>query len=121
VRQVHAFEHQVNGRERLYLNSTGLQLGLDLGQRDAGLGLHQGAEQILMRLEHWTTMAADPIRPDRAGLAQAAHELDGSRGTDLIADSSLADGTPPLNSPYNAPAQVLGQRCGHGEPLCSRP
>ena len=77
MRQVHAFEHQVNGRERLYLNSTGLQLGLDLGQREAGLGVHQGAEQILMRLEHRTTMAANAGWHGRPGLAQPPHQLHG--------------------------------------------
>jgi hypothetical protein len=37
---------------------------LDLGQRDAGLVLYQGAEQILIRLEHWATMAADAVWGD---------------------------------------------------------
>lgn len=55
--------------ERAHLDPTGAQFGLDLGERNAGLGLHQGSEQILMRLEHRATMATNPIRPDRAGLA----------------------------------------------------
>jgi hypothetical protein len=64
VRQAQAPEHEVNGRERLHLNPAALQFGLDLAERDAGLALHQGAEQILMRLEHRTTMAADAGRLD---------------------------------------------------------
>ncbi|MBO1905772.1 hypothetical protein J4G37_12805 [Microvirga sp. 3-52] len=47
VHQIDALEHQVNGRERLYLDPTGPQLTLDIGQRDAGLGVHEGAQQIL--------------------------------------------------------------------------
>jgi len=61
VRQVHALEHQVNGRERLHLDPAGAQFGLDLGQRDAGFGVHQGAQQILMRLEHRAEIASNPI------------------------------------------------------------
>jgi hypothetical protein len=91
MRQVHALEHQVNGRERLHLNSAGPQLGLDLGQRDAGLGVHQGSEQTLMRFEHRTTMAADALWGDRAGLAQPPHELHGSRRADLITSGRLTD------------------------------
>jgi hypothetical protein len=94
---------------------------LDLGERDAGLGVYQGAQQILMRLEDWTAMTADALWSDRAGLAQPPHELHSSRGADLVANSRLTDRAAFLNSPDNAPAQVLGQRCGHGEPLCSRP
>jgi hypothetical protein len=52
----------MNGRERLHHDPAGAQFGLDLGERDTGLGLHQGAEQILMRLEHRTTMASNPVR-----------------------------------------------------------
>ncbi|MBS7453131.1 hypothetical protein KHP60_12395 [Microvirga sp. 3-52] len=47
MHQIDALEHQVNGRERLYLDPTGPQLTLDIGQRDAGLGVHEGAQQIL--------------------------------------------------------------------------
>jgi hypothetical protein len=65
VRQVHALEHEMNGRERLNLDPAGPQFGLDLGQRDAGFGLHQGAQQILVRLRHWMTMA-----PTRSGLTE---------------------------------------------------
>jgi hypothetical protein len=75
VRQVHSLEHQVNGRERLHVDPAGAQFGLDLRQRDAGLRLHQGSEQFLMRLEHGTAMAAGPLWFDRAGLAQPPHEL----------------------------------------------
>jgi hypothetical protein len=77
VRQVHALEHQVNGRERLHHDLTGPQFGLDLGQCDAGLGLHEGAEQILMRLEHRTTMAANAGWHGGPGLAQPPHQLHG--------------------------------------------
>jgi hypothetical protein len=34
VRQVHALEHQVNGRVRLHLEPAGAQSGLDLGERE---------------------------------------------------------------------------------------
>jgi hypothetical protein len=68
VRQVHAFEHEMNGRERLHHDPAGAQFGLDLGQRDAGFGLHQGSQQILMRLEHRATVAADTLWHHRAGL-----------------------------------------------------
>jgi hypothetical protein len=111
----------MNGQERLHHDPAGAQFGLDLGQRDAGLGVHQGAQQLLMRLEHRTTMAADALWGDRTRLPQPPHELHGGRGTDLITSGRLADRTALLNGTHDAPAQVLGQRCGHGEPLCSRP
>jgi len=108
VHQVHALEHEMNGRERLHLDPAGAQFGLDLGQRDAGLGVHQGAQQLLMRLEHRTTVTADALWGDRAGLAQSPHQLHGGRGTDLVTSGRLADRTTPLNGTHDAPAQVLG-------------
>ena len=77
MRQVHALEHQVNGRERQHHDPAGAQFGLDLGERDAGLGVHEGSQQILMRLEHRTAMTADPLWHYRAGLAQPPHQLHG--------------------------------------------
>ena len=38
MRQVHALEHEMNGRERLHHDPAGAQFGLDLGERDAGPG-----------------------------------------------------------------------------------
>jgi len=52
----------MNGRERLHHDPAGVEFGLDLGQRDAGLGVHQGAQQILMRLEHRAELASNPVR-----------------------------------------------------------
>jgi hypothetical protein len=121
VRQVHALEHEMNGRERLHFDPAGPQFGVDLGKRNAGLGIDQRSQQFLMRLEYGTAMAADALWDHRACLAQPPHQLHGGRGTDLIADSRLADRAALLNGANDAPAQVLGQRCGHGEPLCSRP
>ncbi|MFD0464959.1 hypothetical protein ACFQY9_27120 [Microvirga aerilata] len=42
----------MNGRERLHHDPAGAQFGLDLGERDAGLGVHQGAQQLLINPSH---------------------------------------------------------------------
>jgi hypothetical protein len=51
----------MNGRERLHHDPAGSQFDLDLGQRDAGLGVHQGSQQILVGLEHRAEMASNPV------------------------------------------------------------
>ena len=73
MRQVHALEHEMNGREGLHLDPAGAPFGSDFRQRDAGLGVHQGAQQILMWLKHWATVPADALWRHRAGLAQPPH------------------------------------------------
>lgn len=107
MRQVHALEHEVNGRERLHGDPAGAQFSLDLEERDAGLGVHQGSQQILMRLEHRTTMAANSVWLRGAGLAQPPHELQGRGGAHFVTSGSLTDRAALLNGTHNAPAQVL--------------
>jgi hypothetical protein len=48
-------------------------------------------EQICMWLEHRATMPANPVRGERAGLADPLHQLHGSRRADLVTRGGLAD------------------------------
>jgi hypothetical protein len=47
---------------RLDLKPTGPQFCLDLGERDAGLDLYRGSEQVLMRLNYRRAEASHPVR-----------------------------------------------------------
>jgi hypothetical protein len=106
----------VDGRERRDHNPAGAQLRLQLAQRDGGLGIDKGPEQILVRIQNPTTVAADPARRHRPGLAHPPHQLHGRRRADFIANGGLSDRTATLNRPHNPLAKVLGQRCCHGAP-----
>jgi hypothetical protein len=62
----------VDGRERRDHNPAGAQLRLQLAQRDGGLGIDKGPEQILVRIQNRTTVAADPARRQTRSRAPAA-------------------------------------------------
>jgi hypothetical protein len=91
VPQAEAAQGEQDGGERRHHDPTGLQRSLNLRQRDAGLRGDQAAEQICMRLEHRATMPANPVRGERAGLADPLHQLHGSRRADLVTRGGLAD------------------------------
>jgi len=81
----------VDGRESRHPDGASAQLRLQLGQRDGGLGLDKGPEQILVRLQNRTAVSADPAGRHRSGLAHPPHQLHGRGGTDLIAGRRLSD------------------------------
>jgi hypothetical protein len=121
ARQLHAFEHVVKGRERPHHDPAGLQHGPDLRERDLRLGLHERAQQILVRLKDAPTMSADPGRRRRTGFTHTAQQLHGRRGTDLIARRRLPDRTALLNRPHDPRTQILRQRGCHDPLLLGTP
>src|SRR3954447_2604086 len=74
-----------------------------------------------MGLQQGAAVAADLPWRGAAGLAHTPHQLDGCRGADLKALSRLPSRTARLNRADNPATQILGQRCCHREPHCSRP
>jgi len=81
----------MDGRESRHHDGAGAQLRLQLGQRDGGPGLDKGPEQILVRPQNRTAVAADPARRHRPGLTQPPQKLHGRGWADLIAGGRLSD------------------------------
>jgi hypothetical protein len=104
----------MDGRESRHHDSAGAQLRLQLGQRYGGHGLDKRPEQILVRLQNRTAVAADPVRRHRPGLTHPPQKLHGRRRADLIAGGRLSDRTATLDRPHDPLAKVPGQRCCHG-------
>ena len=114
-------EHGRNGRERLHLDPSLDQLGLDLAERDALPLRRHLPQRIRMGLEQGTAIATNLGRGGAAGLTQSLHQLDRRRRADLEAVSRLPDRAAVRNCANNPLAKIARQRCRHRELQCSSP
>jgi hypothetical protein len=108
VRQAEAVEHVGDGRERLHLDPSLGQLGLDLTKRDALLLRRHLPEGIGVGLEQRAAVAPDLGGCGAAGSAHPLHQLDGGRRTYRKAFGRSPDRAAVRHRPNDPLAKIAG-------------
>ena len=79
MRQAGSPEPAADGGSRAHHDAALTQLGLDLHQRDVGLGIEKTSHERLMWLEDRSTVSATAGRSRTAALTKAPHQLHSRR------------------------------------------